>query len=192
MTEYLSFPEADDIYPAVYSIGRMAVAWGHLEHQFFALLSALIALPQPLMPSGPSGEMGRAVDFDAATAIYFSQDSSRGRRKMVVDLTRLRHDAGLISDGLRREIIAIAESAQKAAKERNIYSHSAIRFHKSGKIEVQASDTLTRAKMYRRRPPSEIDKVTDEIRRVSDRVHVLVIATLYKPLESPPPASARA
>jgi hypothetical protein len=191
MSEYLEFPDPTSNHPAIYALGRMTAAWGELEHNFFVILLSLFGASDITGEKHPeTGRRMSKVDFYAAKALYFSQDSSRARRQMVVDLAKARVAEGLLHSDLCSAIIETAESARKASARRNIYSHTNLRFMKDGKIEIQAKDTMGENAPKRRAPSSEIDKITEEIRHASKQAFQLMIACLERPQEPPPTSAA--
>lgn len=185
--DYLEFPPSASSYPSVYALGRMTAAWGRVEHGFFALLTTLFATINDPVQDPDSGKSGRNLDYHAAAALYFSQDSSRGRRQMVINLARSRKEEKKICKELYTAIVEVCDQTQTASKNRNAYSHQELRFMKDGKIEIQAPDTIIDPRKKRRHPPSEIDKATEEIMAVVKRLFKLTISCLDSPLKPPPP-----
>jgi hypothetical protein len=103
----LKFPTVPD-KPAKSSdlltaLGRLVIAWSASEFYFMLLLSRLMAIPdlstdEKRQKAIFEGSAAAIVDFDAISAIYFSVESSRGRRDLAKAVAKARQDAGRMGD----------------------------------------------------------------------------------------------
>ncbi|WP_411036166.1 hypothetical protein [Shinella sp. BYT-45] len=195
-------PHANDV---IVALGRLTMAWSASEFYLALIMSRLMARADlstmENLLKAMDGEAVMISDTNAVFALFFAVESSRGRRKLVLDLAEARHGEGYLYKASFDEIKALLKSHGDIARLRNRYAHTAMGLAEDGSyILLDGKMILTRidgTQMQRNAKirannnkvnPKMIDDATnriadwiDEARSVCSR-----IATSIEPGPSPP------
>lgn len=102
-------PEKPNASDLVVAMGRLAIAWSSSEHYLVLALYRLLSDQADV-----ERQILNKATHNAAFALFYAVESSRGRRKLVHDLADVRAGEHVLSKAANAELKALLERAQPA------------------------------------------------------------------------------
>lgn len=203
-------PEPIGPCDVVVAMGRLAIGWSSSEYYLALILARLMAQAdlssRDKIQKAASGRADMIVDMNAVYALYFAVESSRGRRKMVMDLASVRNGEGYLTQSSFEEIKSLLEKHSDIGRVRNKYAHTAMgRIDDGAYVLLDGQMLISRTDGSRKQRSAKIrannNKVQAKaINEVADRLAAWVgeatdvlnrISTLVSPSLPPPTKSER-
>ena len=144
--EFPGVPASSDETALIHALGRLTIAWSSSEFYLALLLQRLMASPKlddaDDWHRGLCGNVVMTSDMNAVFSLFFSVESSRGRRDLVRALATARHGEGNLVTASFEAIKALLESHGKIARNRNKYVHTAMGRETDGSYVLLDNKTL--------------------------------------------------
>lgn len=197
-------PEKPNPSDIVVAMGRLAMAWSASEFYFGLILARLMAhadlSSSENVQKALDGSAVMTVDMNAIYALYFAVESTRGRRRLVLDLASVRVGEGYLIQASYDSIKELTEQHENIGKIRNVYAHTAMGqiddgsyVFLNGKMMISRVDGARKQRSARIRAGNNkvqvkmIDELTDRITAWIEQASVVLnqIATSASPSPAP-------
>lgn len=119
------------------ALGRLAIGFSASE-----MYLALICVRLNSWKNTASNDFGLTTDTDTIFTMFFSVESTRGRRELVRKLTNTRKGSGYISAEWKDKVDRLLDRHAKIAAKRNLYFHTPLAVGEDGAFYKMTLDIL--------------------------------------------------